>query len=77
MATFAENMVAALEAAIDQLARSAIAEYTLPDGRRVRKTDLPELVKLRDKFRREVESEQAAAKLAAGLGNPYKVRVRF
>lgn len=77
MPTFAENMVSALETAIEQLATSGIAEYTLPDGRRVRKTDLPELVKLRDHFRREVASEQAAAKVAAGLGNPNKIRVRL
>ena len=77
MPTFAENMVTALEAAITQLTEANIAEYTLPDGRRVRKQDLPELVRLRDKFRREVQSEQAAAAVASGLPNPRKVVVRF
>ena len=77
MPTFAENMVTALETAIDQLVNANIAEYTLPDGRRVRKQDLSELVRLRDRYRREVQSEQVAADVAAGMGNKRKVVVRF
>lgn len=77
MPTFAETILPQIEAAIEQLTTANVSEYTLPDGRRVRKQDLPELVKLRDKFRRELQSEQAAAAVASGLPNPRKVVVRF
>jgi hypothetical protein len=54
----------------------AVAEYEIA-GRSLKTIPVPDLLKLRDRYRREVRSEQVASDLAAGLPNRNKIVVRI
>lgn len=71
----ARKMLDAVEAAIEALNLKAKA-YTI-GSRSYTRAELPELITLRDRYRREVADEDAREKLAAGLPNPRDVYIRF
>lgn len=54
----------------------AVAEYEIA-GRRMKYIPLGELVKLRNRYKAEVEAEDAARKLAAGLATGRKIQFRL
>lgn len=72
----ARRTLEAIEATLEGRASSATAEYEFA-GRKLKYIPIPELLQLRDRLRRDVRSEDAAAGMAAGLGNPGRVFVRF
>lgn len=55
---------------------AAVAEYEIA-GRRMKFIPIGELLKMRDQYRREVASEDTAARLAAGLPARNKLQVRL
>jgi hypothetical protein len=70
--------------AADEAIRALVAgaqEYQIgglgSGGRKVRRADLAELIKYRDGLKAEVMREKRAEMIAAGLGDPRKVYVRF
>jgi hypothetical protein len=76
----AEKDLAAAEEAIRALVAGA-QEYQIgalgSGGRKVRRADLAELIKWRDGLKAEVMREKRAEIIAAGLGDPRRVYVRF
>ena len=73
----AEQILATVEAAI--LARTngdLVTEYTI-GTRSLRKEPITELLALRDRYRLIVAREAKAKAIAAGLGNPSRMGVRF
>jgi hypothetical protein len=76
----AERDLAAIEEAIRALVGGA-QEYTIGSlssgGRKVRRADLAELIKWRDRLKSEVMREKRAEMIAAGLGDPRRLYVRF
>lgn len=72
----ARRTLDAIEATLEGRASSATAEYEIA-GRKLKYIPLPELLQLRDRLRRDVRSEDAAATMAAGHGNPGRIFVRF
>jgi hypothetical protein len=65
-----------LDAAIEALSSGAVKQYTI-GNRSMTKQDLPDLITWRDRLAAEVASEDAVAKMAAGLPNPRNVGIRF
>jgi hypothetical protein len=53
-----------------------VAEYEIA-GRRMKYTPTADLIALRDRYRREVRSEEDAARINAGLGARNKLQVRI
>jgi hypothetical protein len=76
----AERDLAAIEEAIRELVSGA-QEYTIgtisTGGRKVVRADLAELIKWRDRLKSEVMREKRAEMIAAGLGDPRRLYVRF
>lgn len=72
----AVKTLSAIEATLEGRANSATAEYQIA-GRAMKYIPIPELLKLRDKYRAEVASETAAANVAAGLPRAGRVYVRM
>ena len=72
----ARRTLEAINAVLEGRASSATAEYTIA-GRSLKYIPLPELLALQSSYERKVRSEETAAKLAAGLGNPGRIYVRF
>jgi len=76
----AEKDLAAAEEAIRALVGGAV-EYQIgalgSGGRRVRRVDLPELIKWRDRLKADVTREKRAEMIAQGLGDPRRLYVRF
>lgn len=76
----AEQDLAAVEEAIRALVSGA-QEYQIgalgSGGRKVRRADLAELIKWRDRLKSEVAREKRAESIAAGLGDPRRLYVRF
>jgi hypothetical protein len=72
----ARRTLDAIEATLEGRATSATAEYQIA-GRSMKYIPIPELLALRDRYRRDVSAENAAASIAAGLGNPGRIYVRF
>jgi hypothetical protein len=72
--------LAAVEEAIRALSTGA-QEYTIgglgTGGRKVRRPDLPELIKWRDRLKSDVAREKRAEMIAQGLGDPRRIYVRF
>jgi hypothetical protein len=70
----------AVEEAIRALVSGA-QEYQIGSlgngGRKVRRVDLPELIKWRDRLKSEVMREKRAEMIAQGLGDPRRLYVRF
>jgi hypothetical protein len=69
----AVKTLAAIEATLEGRATSATSEYQIA-GRAMKYIPIPELLMLRDKYKREVAGETAAAGLAAGF-LPAKGRI--
>jgi hypothetical protein len=76
----AERDLAAAEEAIRALVGGA-QEYQIgalgSGGRKVRRADLAELIKWRDRLKADVMREKRAEMIAAGLGDPRRLYVRF
>jgi len=72
----AKQDLEAVEAAIRSLSTSGVQEYTI-GTRTMRKADLASLIVWRDRLKAEVARENAAEKIANGLGDPRSVYVRF
>jgi len=76
----AEKDLVAVEEAIRALTTGA-QEYQIGSlgngGRKVRRADLAELIKWRDRLKAEVMREKRAEMIAQGLGDPRKLYVRF
>lgn len=70
--------------AVDEAIRaltSGAQEYQIgalgTGGRKVRRADLAELIKWRDRLKSDVAREKRAAMIAQGLGDPRRLYVRF
>ena len=76
----AERDLAGVEEAIRALTTGA-QEYQIgalgSGGRKVRRADLAELIKWRDRLKAEVMREKRAEMIAAGMGDPRRLYVRF
>lgn len=72
----ARRTLQAIEATLEGRASSATAEYQIA-GRQMKYIPVPELLTLRDRYRRDVRAEDAADRIKAGLGNPGRIYVRF
>jgi hypothetical protein len=72
----ARKVLAAIEAVIENRASVDQMSVTL-DGRSLDLTPISDLLVLRDRYREEARSEIAAERVAAGLGDPRRVGVRF
>lgn len=72
----AVKTLAAIEATLEGRATSATAEYQIA-GRALKYIPIPELLAMRDRYKREVLQEQAANRLAAGLPSKGRIFVRM
>ncbi len=72
----ARRALEAIEAVLEGRASSAVAEYEIA-GRRLKYIPVADLLVLRDRYRAEVASEDAAANAAAGLPDRRRIFVRF
>jgi hypothetical protein len=76
--TFAQTMLAAIEAALTSRATTEQLDMIKSTmGNRSIERNPGELIRLRDKFKSEVAQEAAATALALGGGLAGRVRVRF
>jgi hypothetical protein len=69
-------VVEAIDAVIQGRATKDQESYTI-DGRSLQRTPIPDLLTLRSRYRAELKSEEAAEKIANGLGSGRLVKVRF
>lgn len=74
--THAKKVLDAIEAVLENRATLDQMAYQIA-GRSLSRTPLPDLIKLRALYKDEYEGEQAAAKIAAGLGSGRKIMTRF
>lgn len=72
----ARKVLEAIEAVLERRATKDQEEYSI-EGRSLKRTPIADLVKLRDRYRAEVDSEIAAERLAQGLGTGRKILTRF
>lgn len=72
----ARRTLEAIEATLEGRASSATAEYQIA-GRALKYIPIPELLTLRDRYRRDVKAEDDAAAVASGLGARGRIYVRF
>ncbi len=72
----ARKMLDAVEAVLENRASSEVAEYQI-NGRQLKYTSIPDLLKLRDRLRFDVQREDAALKAAQGLPRSNRTFVRF
>lgn len=72
----ARRVLDAIEATLEGRASKDQQQITI-NGRTLSRTPLADLLKLRGVYRDEVRSEEAALRVAAGLGSGRKVLVRF
>lgn len=72
----ARKVLAAIEAVIERRATKDQEEYRIGE-RMLKHTPIPELVRLRETYRREVRDEIAAERLRAGLSAGYGLQVRL
>ena len=68
-------MLEAIQAVIESRATKDQEEYTIA-GRSLKRTPLPELIKLLNFYETRVAGEQAAENLAKGTGRPRAIQVR-
>ena len=66
----------AIESTLEGRASSATAEYQIA-GRALKYIPIPELLALRDRYRRDLKAEEGAAAVAAGGGARGRIMVRF
>ncbi len=74
--THARKALEAIEAVIEGRATLDQEEYQL-QGRSLKRTPLPELIKFRDLYRSEVKAEEAAERIQNGMGGRGRLSVRF
>lgn len=74
--THARRTLAAIEAVIERRASKDQNGYTI-DGRRLDRTPIPDLLLLRDRYKREVAREVEAERVAQGRGTGRMVLTRF
>lgn len=72
----ARKVLDAIEAVLENRASIDQESYTI-NGRSLARTPIEELIKMRNIYRNEVSREEAAEKLAAGIGTPRTIQVRF
>jgi len=72
----ARTALDAIEAVLENRATQDQMAYQVA-GRRLDRTPLEDLLKLRDYYRREVAREEAADRIAKGLGRPGRIVTRF
>jgi len=72
----ARRTLDAIEAVIEGRASSDQESMSIA-GRSLSRIPIAELLKFRDYYKQEVGSEKAAEAVAAGLGNPKRIFVRF
>lgn len=65
-----------VEAVLQNRATKDQSSYTI-NGRQLSRTSIPDLIMLYNKARSAVVSEEAAERIAKGLGHPGTIRVRF
>lgn len=74
--THPRKALEAIEAVLEGRASLDQEEYTI-NGRSLKRTPVVELYKMRERYRAEVATEDAAAALAVGAGVGRRFRVRF
>lgn len=74
--THVRKVVEAIEAVLENRATQPQEELTI-SGLMLRRTPIPDLLKLRDKYRAELVREEAASDLARGVGGRGIMRVRL
>lgn len=72
----AEKALAAVTAMLAGKAGSGVESYRI-NGRELRSYPLPDLLRLQQQLRRDVQAEQTAANIAAGLGGRQRFVVRM
>lgn len=72
----AQKVLDAIEAVLEGRASLDQQEYAI-NGRSLKRTPLADLMRLRQLYRNEVQGEDAANRLEAGLGGGRKVQVRL
>lgn len=72
----AQKMLDAVNAVLEGRATSAVAEYEIA-GRQLKYISIPDLLKLRDRLRFDVQREENADRAAAGLPPKGRINVRF
>ncbi len=72
----ARKMLDAVEAVLENRASSEVAEYQI-NGRQLKYTSIPDLLKLRDRLRADVRREENVLRAAQGLPPSTRVFVRF
>ncbi len=76
----ARRCLDSIEAALEAFAGNTVKSYMITTGtgsRQVTNHDISDLLVLRDRYRAEVANENIAERMAAGLGNPRRIGVRF
>jgi hypothetical protein len=71
----ARKMLDQIEAALEAFS-FGVKSYTI-GNRSMTKTDMPEILVMRDRYAAYVANEEAAAKAASGLPNPRHAGIRF
>lgn len=74
--THVRKVLDAIEAVIEHRATQDQMRHMIA-GRELWKTPIPDLLVLRDRYRHELASEETANKIAARLGNPSRMGIRF
>lgn len=72
----ARKVLDAIEALIETKGTADVMEYSI-GGRSIKKMTTQDLLPWRDRYRWEVADEEAAKRVADGLGNPRLAGVRF
>jgi hypothetical protein len=72
----ARKTLAAIEAVIEGRATTDQESMSI-NGRSISRISIADLLKFRDYYKAEVSSEKAAEAVAAGLGSPKRIYVRF
>jgi hypothetical protein len=74
--SFARKALANIEAYLENPQNLTSASYEI-QGRKLQRIGIPDLLKLRDRYKFEVQREDAADRAAHGLPDPRRVMVRF
>lgn len=72
----ARKALDAVEAYLENPQNLSAASYEIA-GRKLQRLSIPDLLTLRDRYRAELATETARARIARGLPNPGRVMVRF
>jgi len=72
-----ETRIAALKTAYDNIISGEVASYTMPNGIVVTRHNPESLLRQIDKLESQLQPLIDAEDIAAGLGNPNKIRTRF